>query len=577
MKSQITLIVVLIFLIRTVLIGQDKEAVSLYNSALEYYKISNYDAAIDVLKKAIRKDDNFLVAYRTLINCYELKNDNKNTIKYYLLLIERSPSDYKLSYNLGLTYMANKEYANAKLHLKRALSINPYYDKAQVQLDRINEILNKTENQPTVITTIKVDRENQTYNEALRLYRSEKYASCIRTITNYVGQVYNPDFYYLQAISYQQIGKRDSAVNAYLLALDIDDYHYNSNLNLAKIYFNDQLYVKSIPHFEVLHAQRPNDSDIWRSLANVYFQTLNYNQSIEYALKYLDVYSKEGEMYILVSKAYQNLGNLKKARFYLEKSSQYLTNSDQVSKDIQGLIYDYGTKASEYSKSGEYDKAILVLEKAIEEFSDNASLHFNLGLNYLEIGNYTKATSEFKKTIDLDGSHAKAYQALGLIYFEKEEFSMAAAYYKASVESGKFDQYVYYKLGSCYFKLKRFNDALNAFLKSLEFEPDQVNFLFSTGLTLLMLKDNYRSIEYFEKILKRQPMQLEAHYHICINYIEMNLFEKCIEEAQKILLKNDQYAKAYLIMAHAYKRLGNYELSNKYQAIAVKINPTLRN
>ena len=38
--------------------------------------------AIDVLKKAIRKGNNFLVAYRTLINCYELKKDNENTYSF---------------------------------------------------------------------------------------------------------------------------------------------------------------------------------------------------------------------------------------------------------------------------------------------------------------------------------------------------------------------------------------------------------------------------------------------------------------------------------------------------------------
>ena len=37
-------------------------------------------------------------------------------VQYYLLLIERSPSDHKLSYNLGITYMAEKDYVNAKLH-----------------------------------------------------------------------------------------------------------------------------------------------------------------------------------------------------------------------------------------------------------------------------------------------------------------------------------------------------------------------------------------------------------------------------------------------------------------------------
>jgi Tfp pilus assembly protein PilF len=89
-------------------------------------------------------------------------------------------------------------------------------------------------------------------------------------------------------------------------------------------------------------------------------------------------------------------------------------------------------------------------------------------------------------------------------------------------------------------------------------------------------KSNEASTVAFRKALALDPNFLDAQYHICINFIEQAAFKKCILEGEKIIAKDDGYANAYLVIGHAYKRMGQFGLADKYQKRAERINPKLK-
>ncbi|MFT5647234.1 MAG: tetratricopeptide (TPR) repeat protein, partial [Aureispira sp.] len=47
-------------------------------------------------------------------------------------------------------------------------------------------------------------------------------------------------------------------------------------------------------------------------------------------------------------------------------------------------------------------------------------------------------------------------------------------------------------------------------------------------------------------------------------------------EAEKILAKNSEYAKAYLVIGNAHKRMGNYILADNFQKKAERMDPSLK-
>jgi len=79
-----------------------------------------------------------------------------------------------------------------------------------------------------------------------------------------------------------------------------------------------------------------------------------------------------------------------------------------------------------------------------------------------------------------------------------------------------------------------------------------------------------------EDALALDPNYLDAQYHICISLIKTGRYEDCIKEAEEILEKDSQYAKAYLVIGHAHKRMRNYVLADQFQKKAERMDPTLK-
>ncbi|MCH2021086.1 MAG: tetratricopeptide repeat protein [Saprospiraceae bacterium] len=562
--------------------AQKTDAKKEYNSGMQYYNLHNYKSAIPFFEAAIRKDNSFVYAYRVLISCYEMEGDLLKAAELYEQVIELSPSDKQICYNLALTYIELQEFSKSIIYLKKSLKIDPTYVKATNKLKEVETYIEKHNREKIgkqytrVVEVEDKSTENNIYNAALHEYREQSFSNCLSKLNSYQGEVHNPNFYYLRAISLQHLGERKNAIEAYENTLELDDRHFNANLNLGKMYYNDHNYEEAVHLLETAYLQRKNDMKLLYSLAKAHYYYKEYQEAIVYFNLFLERNSNEGEAWSLLGESYSKIGKSKNAAKAFEEAKKHGTNNDHISDHIENNIARYGKKASEYTKTGNFQQAILILEKGIEEHSEAASLHFNLGLNYLEIGNSKKAREEFKKTIDLEPAHAKAYQGLALLYYERQEFKDAAAYYLATIDAGKHDEYVYYKLGSCYYKLNRFEAASEAYQQAVKLNPGDKHYHFALALAYLALDKNYQSITSLETAVKLDPMFLDAHYHICVNLIKTSQYEKCIIEAEKILQKNNLYAKAFLVIGHAYKRMGNYLKADEYQKKAVRIDPSLK-
>ncbi|MDC0231211.1 tetratricopeptide repeat protein [Aureispira] len=582
MVSKVLIFAVSLLVLLSPLSAQKTDAKKEYNSGLQYYNLHNYKAAIPFFEAAIRKDNAFVYAYRVLISCYEMEGNLQKAANLYEKVVELSPSDKQVSYNLALTYIELQEYNKSLIYLKKSLKIDPAYAKATNKLKEVEAYIEKhnSENKGKEYTRVVVEEdksaENNIYNAALHEYREQSFSTCLSKLNTYQGEVHNPNFYYLKAIALQHLGERENAIEAYERTLELDDRHFNSNLNLGKIYYNDHNFEEAIHLLETAYLQRKNDMKLLYSLAKAHYYFKEYQEAIVYFELFIERNTNEGEAWSLLGESYSKIGKSKNAAKAFEEAKKHGSNNDHISEHIENNVAKYGKKASEYTKSGNYRQAILVLEKGIEEHSEAASLHFNLGLNYLEVGNSKKAREEFKKTIDLEPAHAKAYQGLALLYYERQEYKDAAAYYLATIDAGKHDEYVYYKLGSCYYKLNRFEPASEAYQEAIKLNSMNKHYHFALALSYLALDKNYKSIASLEIAIKLDPMFLDAQYHICVNLIKTSQYEKCIAEAEKILQKNNLYAKAFLVIGHAYKRMGNYLKADEYQKKAVRLDPSLK-
>lgn len=563
------------------LIAQTATALEAYQSGRTYFNLRNYERALSFFEEAIVADQNFIDAYRSAIACYDALGRSRETLSLYQQAIERAPADKKLHYNLALTYLEIKDYDRVVLYLEKALEIDPFYTKATTQLETIQAYLQRQEVATTVVESPTPAQphaeERQYYQNALDAYKQKDYQICLDRLAQYKGTIALPNTSYLKGIALQQLGEQAAAKEAYQQALHLAPNHLNSHLNLGRMYYNERDFVNASRHLTKAYAQRLNDHELLYALAKAYHhQPTEQTQAIQLLNEYLQYQPKNGEAWRLLGNSYSTLDQPKRAAQAYDRARQFAIVDDALSERIKQSVALYGKKASEMAKQGDYKGAIIVLERAVKEHPQEASLYFNLGLNYLEVRNMKQAQLQFTRTIELEPSHAKSYQALGLLYYEQEKYRESGTYYLAAIKAGKIDDIVYYKLGNCWFRLNRFQKAEEAYQKAIELNPQQKRYYMALGLTYLKRSEHHEAITAYKRAYELDPNCLDCRYHIAIAWFNMQELDRCIKICEEILERDDAFAKAYLLMGHCYHRRGEYGTAKDFQRQAQRLDPSLK-
>jgi Flp pilus assembly protein TadD len=91
-------------------------------------------------------------------------------------------------------------------------------------------------------------------------------------------------------------------------------------------------------------------------------------------------------------------------------------------------------KGIELIKQVENEKAIIVLEEALELNSKNPEIHRHLAIALSNIGNHEKSINHFKKALDLDPLHHQTWWNLGYIYEMNEDYLEARKAYQEAAK-----------------------------------------------------------------------------------------------------------------------------------------------
>ena len=158
--------------------------------------------------------------------------------------------------------------------------------------------------------------------------------------------------------------------------------------------------------------------------------------------------------------------------------------------------------------NGETDRAIEVLNRAVELNPDLADAYFHLGIAYALVETRDAAVVEEQVT-PTPASGEKKAKTVPTTRSEKA-FEKAVAAYKKQIEANEKDHVAYFNLGRAYNKLNDDEEAAKALEEAVKLNPDDTEYQTELGAILVKLAQYREAIPPLKKALELDPENSRA-------------------------------------------------------------------
>jgi len=211
--------------------------------------------------------------------------------------------------------------------------------------------------------------------------------------------------------------------------------------------------------------------------------------------------------------------------YLLEKAVKTAYDSVPVLGNV-AIIYSEADK--------DYEKAEILIKKALDLNPDNEGLLFNLGSLHASKREFKQAIECFSRVITLNPLNFNARMYLekakqeyeqqinftkqlesnnpfyekGKKLMEQKKFKEAIIEFEKEIKQNPLSARAYFHIGLCYSILNQLDEAIVYYEKTLQIQPENISTLNNIGLCYLMKNEKEKAKAYFKKSLeidKNQP------------------------------------------------------------------------
>ena len=406
-------------------------------------------------------------------------------------MVAQFPEDYVAWFYLGEAYMNQHQYDLAATHFLKTIELEPGLLEPRFQLITIYSIKNTPDTQQKIIVT---------YKEIIKIEPNNQQAQ--------LGM----------ALHYFKTHMKKEAENLFMaLGRGIES---NSRLIMVAVdeYLSGKKYADAVIVFSQLLKADPKNPTLNFFTGMAYEAIKDFKKAIFYYLKVNPDHSQYKKTILNIALLYKKLGEEKTATNYLEDKHRLFP------KDIDIIIY----LASFYEQDKDYEKAMALLEKGLEDSPGNTSLLFRLGAIQDKAGLKEQSISTMKTVIKIDPKDSGALNYLGYTYA---------------------DQGI------------KLDEALLLLKRAYELKPDDGYVTDSLGWVYYKMGDYQKAVEYLEKAAELTSFETIISDHLGDAYQKANQLENAINTYRKALSN-----------AREEDNVKSLELKKKIDAVQKQIN-----
>jgi tetratricopeptide (TPR) repeat protein len=214
-----------------------------------------------------------------------------------------------------------------------------------------------------------------------------------------------------------------------------------------------------------------------------------------------------------------------------------------------------------------YDKAIIALEQCLKIEPENATIHFELGKNYLALKDYKKAYSSFEHATQIDPTNKWFWVGMYDVDYETKDYVNAI---KTINKLIPFDAKFKEDLTSLYMSTSQFDKALDL-INELNESAGKSERRESYKMQILS-QGKYQSAEITNLIdqIQKYPKEESNYISLIYLYSKNNETEKVLETARKleIAIPTSEWAQVSLFKYHLENKEGEKAINAMNIALA---------
>lgn len=166
--------------------------------------------------------------------------------------------------------------------------------------------------------------------------------------------------------------------------------------------------------------------------------------------------------------------------------------------------------ARQYLIAGDFNNAVLVLNRAIQDNPADIQLKKDLAYVYLQQRNLSKAFETIKKVTDTPGADDQSYQILGMVYKELEEYKEADKMYKTAIRQFPESAVLYADYGELLWNRKNFKEAIAQWEKGIQAEPNYSGNYYHAAKYYYFTEDKVWSLIYGEIFINLESYSMRT-------------------------------------------------------------------
>jgi Flp pilus assembly protein TadD len=206
----------------------------------------------------------------------------------------------------------------------------------------------------------------------------------------------------------------------------------------------------------------------------------------------LEAPSEQDAAQIEPEKMAQAMGETRIANEYLlardlEKAEVHARKALEIWPNMNAAVRLLGVV---HTQRGQFDQAILELEKALRNDPFSAETYNNLATAYMQKGQMEKAEELLNTSLQISPDYRVAFLNLGLLNLARGRYDAAADYLERALDQAPSDPSPRNNLAVALMRIGRYDEARKHLLFLIDLSPNVPNWYFNLAITYV-LENNY--------------------------------------------------------------------------------------